>query len=246
MRSARGMKRFLLHITALLLGVLLLPGAPVAADKQRDFGSALEAAEKAYAAVNDYTSVIRKKVVVKGTLKEERNTIYKFMKPGSFYLKWTEGKRAGTEVIYVEGANNNKIRAHTGGMLSFMNTSLDPKGSLAMKDNLHPIYDSGFGFMLKVLRNDYNRHLKNRDAVITYEGLSDDGREIYKGVFPAAKGYYGHIVVVYIAEDTRIPTGIAVYGWNDEFIEEYHFEKVKLNAGLTAFDFDPKNPAYGY
>jgi hypothetical protein len=37
-----------------------------------------------------------------------------------------------------------------------------------------------------------------------------------------------------------------MHGWQNEFQEEYAFEGLRLNVGLTERDFDVKNPEYHF
>ena len=70
----------------------------------------------------------------------------KVTQPLSVYMKFI-GPRdiAGRECIWVEGQNNNKLRAHEGGVKGRFLPSvwLDPDGPIAMRGQLHPIYDIG-------------------------------------------------------------------------------------------------------
>ena len=70
----------------------------------------------------------------------------KIVMPLSVYLHFLKPDSVkGREVMWIEGQNNNKLRAHEGGFLGGKLPSvwLDPEGPLAMRGNLHPIYDIG-------------------------------------------------------------------------------------------------------
>ena len=76
--------------------------------------------------------------MVKGEIKESRNLQFKFKKPASYYLKYTEGNDDGLEAIYVHGKYDNKMEVHMGGYFGLFRIAVDPRGSLAMKVRPRP------------------------------------------------------------------------------------------------------------
>ena len=58
--------------------------------------------------------------------------------------------------------------------------------------------------------------------------------------------YYAHRVVLWIDAELRLPLKIDLYDHEGNLYERYEHHDLKVNVGLTAADFDPKNPAYGF
>ncbi len=234
---------------AAALVLLLSPELASAAARDFDFDGILDGAVKAYSRVSDLVCTFSTKERIRDGIVERKNMVFKFRKPASFYMKMTEGEDKDTELIYVDGKYDNNLEVHLGGFWGFLRIAVDPRGSLALKNHRHPVTDADVGHILDVVLANYRKGKNDPEARIRYEGAALlDGREAIHGkaVFPPAKGYYGHTVHIYIDRELLLPVLLTVYGWNDEFLEEYRYEKVRLNVGLTDRDFDIKNPEYRF
>lgn len=214
-----------------------------------DFDTMIQSLDAAYAKVSNYTCSFSKKELIDGELIIENNVTYKHFKPNYYYLKWNEGDKAGTEALYAGAKYNNKVVAHKGGMFKFVSVKLDPKGSMAMKGNRHSILESDMGFIIKFVKNNYNKAKANNDAQFYYLNETNlCGRQalVYKAIFPDNKGYYGHITELYIDKELKLPIKVEVYDWNNVVFESYLLANLKINANLGEYDFDEKNPNYGF
>ncbi len=164
-------------------------------------------------------------------------------------MKMTEGDDKGTELIYVEGGYGNELQVHLGGFWGFLRISVDPRGKTAMKNHRHPVMDSDLGHILDLIARNYRKAKNDQESRITYEGdvLLDGRKTVHaKAVFPAGKDYYGGTVDVYFDREIHLPVKLTVHGWKGELLEEYVYEKIRLNVGLTDRDFDTGNPGYGF
>lgn len=236
------------HITAICC-LFLLCFTPHAHAEQFDFDGLLKRSFESYGKVNDYVCLFSKKERIRDSIKEERNILFKYRKPASFYMKWTEGDNRGVEAIYVDGRYNNKLEVHLAGFWRFFRIAVDPHGLLALKNNRHPITEAGIGHLLDLIMTNYHKGKSDPESRITFEGepLVDGKRTVYvKAVFPKDKGYYGQAVHVYFDQEAMLPVKLTVYGWSNEFLEEYRFESLRLNAGLTERDFDVNNSEYHF
>lgn len=235
-------------LTVFCLIHLFLQSTAVSAG-QADLDELLKSSLAAYSRVNDYSCVFHKKELVKGKIKEVRNLQFKFRKPASFYLKYTDGDYAGLEAIYADGKYDNKLEVHLGGFFGFFRIAVDPRGSLAMKNNRHPIMDAGIGQILYLMDKNYQQAKNDPKSFITLEGETQlNGRKArqVKAIFSKGGGYYGKTVLIMIDKETALPVKITVHGWDNEFLEEYQYDGVRLNVGLTDMDFDVKNPEYRF
>lgn len=202
-----------------------------------------------YSKLNSYSCILNKKELIGEKIREQRNIIFKYKKPLSFYMKWTEGSEKGTEAIYVYGKYKNKLVVHIGGYLKFINVSVDPKGRLAMRNNRHSILESHMGHIIQLMQKNYKTALINNELKISFEGnelFDEKNTLLYKAIFPENKNYYGHIILINIDEELSLPVRIRVYGWKKELMEWYEYTKLKVDTGLSEIDFDIENPAYGF
>jgi outer membrane lipoprotein-sorting protein len=214
-----------------------------------DPGQIISDAIRSYDQVIDYTCLFYKKELVKDQYIEQKNIILKHRKPRSFYLKWTEGDGKGTEVIYVEGKNDNKLTAHAGGFLKWITVKVDPCGSIAMKNNRHTVLEAHLGNFIEIC--DKNYKLAKQLRVGTFEMTGEemiDGRATIciKATFPDDRRFYGKIIYIYVDREYKFPVAVEIYGWNNELIEKYEYNNIKLNVGLTDKDFDSKNEEYEF
>jgi outer membrane lipoprotein-sorting protein len=229
--------------------------APVVAAQTSDAAALRQhvyAMEQAYAQVQDYTATFYKQERVKGRLLPVETMQLKFRKPFSVYLRWIGGGFEGREVLYVRGWNEDKIRAHQGSFPD-VTVNLRPDASLAMRGNRHPITQLGFGEVIKLMVRDARlSEVRPQDGV----RYVDHGESTVYGARSRCieatapvrnySPYYATRAKICFNVKTKMPTRITVWDDEDNMIEEYGFEDVKLNVGLGDADFDPENPSYNF
>ena len=208
-------------------------------------------AEMKLAQIDSYTSLFHKQERIKGKLKEEEVVFLKFKKPFKIYMKWIKDPGKGREALYVEGWNRNRIKVHDVWMKTNVTLDLDTKGFLAMRDSRHSITESGLENLLRVLGRELCGGLQSGE--FTYREL---GEEMVYGCrsmkveyfFPRdkTKGYYCYQATINIDAETKIPIRVRIYDWEGLLIEDYGYEGLKLNAGLTDADFTMENPEYHF
>jgi hypothetical protein len=234
------MKRVLLK-GMLSLAIMVTPW-PSSAVESVSVGEILKKCNVSYAKVNDYTCFLHRKDLVRGVLKEHTTVLFKFKKPGRYYMKWEKDK---IEAIYAEGKYKNNMVIHGGLLFKFVSIAVKPEA--ALKYNRHTIREADIGHVLTLFETNYNKALKNKDAAIVLEEEEVlDGRSTwrFKAVFPEGRDYYGHIVYIHIDKELSLPIKIAAYGWKGELLEQYYYENLKVNVGLTEDEFDVNNAKY--
>lgn len=218
----------------------------------------------------DYTCLIVKRERVNGKLgvhefmeakiRSRKIVDGKLVTPLSVYLKFIKPEATkGREVIWVEGKNNNKMRAHEGGATgAFLPTVwLDPHGILAMRGQLHPITEIGFENLVAKLIERGERERKHPECEVEFKpGAKINGRvcTVLQVRHPTPRPHFEfHLAQIFIDDETKLPVRYAAYHWptdpNDKMgpvIEEYTYLDVKLNPGLVDADFDPENPNYNF
>jgi outer membrane lipoprotein-sorting protein len=208
--------------------------------------------EKAYEKVEDYTTIFLKQERVNGKLLPKETVFMKFRKPFSVYMKWIGEPRRNQEVLFVSGWNNNKLLAHKGSFPD-LTVALDPRGSLAMTDNRHPITDVDIGTTINLIVKDVRRaeqHPEDGCRMVDHGVAQVFGANsrCVEAVMPARKdsGYYAHRAMVCVNLPTGLPNKVTIWDYNNELVEDYGYQNVKTNVGLAAKDFDRNNPDYDF
>lgn len=229
--------------------LLMCVGASVASAAAPEIGETLDRAKAAWAKIEDYTCALHRQERHGDRLYRQRGIQIKFRKPYAVYMKWTEDGMAGTEALYVRGKNGGRMLAHTGGFLGFVTLRMEPRDPRAMKENRHPIDESSLGDLLDMLVRTWEQSRKAGDGKWLYGGedaLGDRTTDIFSVQLPAGKGYYAKALIVNFDRATGLPIRVSAYGWDGLPMEEYWYDALRLNVGLTDRDFDPANREYRF
>jgi hypothetical protein len=245
---------------------------PVATTAPHPLDPALELARQSLvlmqSQVQDYTAVLVKRERIEDELGENEFMFVKVRNrkvvdnqvvvPFSVYLQFLQPASVkGREVIYVENANDGKLIAHEGGYKRMLGTHfLDPNGFLAMKGQRYPLTDIGLeNLVVKLIERGEKDRRHGHCLVDLYPGGKVGGRSctILRVVHPEQQPHFDfHIAEIFLDDEWKIPVRYAAYGWakNDkqenEVIEEYTYQKIKINVGLTDKDFDMANADYNF
>lgn len=218
--------------------------------------------------IQDYTATIIKRERVDGKLGQVETLFAKIRNrkldaagnvvvPFGVYLRFLSPPSiANREVIYVEGANAGKLRAHEGGILNILTVNLDPHGALAMRGNRYPITDIGIENLITKMMEKGERDKALGDCAVTIErNFEVNDRIATKLTIRHDKPnevFDFHVAEIFIDDEINIPIRYAAYSWPEipgaepTLLEEYTYTDLKLNVGLTDIDFDSKNPAYKF
>jgi len=229
---------------------MVLTATGVAQD-QTDPEKWLQEAEAAYCGVTNYTAIFHKQQRVDGELLQEESILIKFRNPFSLYMRWVAVPYKGCEVLYVQGWNANRARVHRGGLFRFITWDLDPKHPRLMAGNLRPLTDTGLGFLVKRVAVNVRKAVKAGEFSCYQRGEETVcGRQTrtLEVVFPKdrAKGYEVYRMIINQDLASKLLVRMRAYDWDNELFENYGYEDLKLNAGLTDADFDPGHPDYRF
>jgi outer membrane lipoprotein-sorting protein len=220
------------------------------AQDRTDLEKRFQETEESLAKVDNYTAVFHRIERVNGKLIPEETAFLKFKRPFKVYMKWINPLQ-GQESLYVEGTNNNKVRAHGTGLTKLITVNLNPTGSMAMENSRHPITEAGLEFLVKTIGSNLQRGLRAGELTSKDHGeqkvYGRKTREL-EGILPKdpAKGYYCYRCIVNLDVETQMPIKTQIFDWEDQLIECYGYENLSLNPGLSDKDFDPKNPEYHF
>jgi hypothetical protein len=243
---------FIMTKSVLITSLLILLYSLSLFAEEVDIEALLWEAYESYGKINDYTGILHKQERIGKKMYPEETIFFKFAKPFKVYMKWIKDPYKNREMIYVEGWNDNKIRAHEGGLIGVVSVNLDPKGSMAMKGNRHPVTDMGIGNLLKVVQSNIQKAKKNGDSITVVKlgeekVFSVDTIKL-EATFPKEKekGYYCYRAILWVDKEKKLPIKIMVYDWDNQLVENYAYEDLKFNVGLTDKDFDPSNKEYNF
>jgi len=218
--------------------------------------------------VDDYTATMIKRERIRGVLGDYEYMFSKIRNrkmegdqvkiPLSVYLKFLKPANIkGREVVWVEGKNGNKLKAHEVAIIPIPAVWLDPDGALAMRGNLHPIYDIGIeNLVIKLIeKGQAVRKLGPENCEVwTTEGAKVNDRicTVINVKHPEQRQPYEFFLAqIFIDDQLQVPIRYIAYSWpttpadkTGPVLEEYTYLNVKLNVGLTDADFDPNNPNY--
>jgi hypothetical protein len=209
-------------------------------------------AESAYHRVVSYTAVFHKQQRVAGKLRPKETILLKCRKkPFSLYMRWIRAPYRGSELLYVTGWNEGRVRAHRGGILRLITRDLDPRDPALMAGNLRPVTSTGIGYLLETVATNIRRAIKVGEVTFSERGQETVYRRSTRTlevVFPKekAKDYDGYRYVVNQDVESNILIRIRVYDGDDRLVENYGYENLDVNAPLADADFDPKNPEYHF
>lgn len=236
------------------------PESPTSGDQAKRFllASTLRSAAE-LERISGYTATFRKQERISGNLGPEQTMAMKVRnRPFAIYLKFLAPK-PGKEVVYAEGHHDNKLIAHNGDWTRRLvpRLALQPDSALALADNRHPVTEAGLVNLTDKLLTYRKMDVDDAEArTLLDRTTGPDGKPRLRSVHthPRDDGRrpFARVEILYDPE-TQYPIQITSYDWpaageDDELelAEMYAYDDLKLDAPLSAADFDPSNPAYAF
>ena len=214
-------------------------------------------AEDAIARVRDYQCVLVKREFLDGALQPYQFILLKVRhRPFSVYMRWLH-PRAGREVIFAPELHGFKIIAHEVGVKGVVGTlEIDPNSSRARQESRHPITHIGIANLIRKIRYRWQRAAQDPQYRVEIKPNARVGDRtcILVKTFspPNPRRYEYYRARVFFDRQHRLPIRVEAYGWPTRtapegvLLEEYTYDKLRLNVGLTNLDFSPNNPAYNF
>jgi hypothetical protein len=210
--------------------------------------------------LQDYTCTFIKRERVDGRLQEQEVMYAKVRhQPYSVYLQFlAPSDKKGQEALYVEGRNQGRLLAHpVGWQQAFVGTlSLAPNDPQAMAGNLHPITDFGVRRLLEPYRNalvNESRYGEINARIIPGAQVGDRACVCIELSHPIRRAEFKfHLTRLYVDAELNLPIHYESYDWPSQpgeaplLIEDYTYQGLRPNVGLSDADFDSKNPNYRF
>lgn len=218
--------------------------------------------------IRDYTCILTRRERVEGRqvgpetmfvkirhpLKENGSIV----QPFSVYVRFLRPDRVkGREVIYVEGSNRGKLIVRNGGTkFAHITTSLFPDSPAALQQTRYPITEIGVLNLTQRLIENGQKQLDDENCECKLvRGAKINGRPCT--VVQVARKTRGEDLPfktarILIDDELVLPVHYSAYDWPEKdgdppiLLEEYTYTDIKLNVGLTDWDFDHRNEAYQF
>lgn len=207
-------------------------------------------------AIPDYEATFVKQEMVGNELLTAKMELKFRENPRSVYIKFVE-PHGGREVLYRPDRNNGKLLVKDVGLAALVGSvSLDPAGSLAMKENRYPISQIGLKRLMELVRDQWVKETKVADTTVNYYPNAKIGgipcRVIEVSHARRHPDVINHMTRVYFDANTSLPVRIQNYdfpvapGEKPQLVEDYYYMNLRTNVGLTELDFDRENQAYRF
>jgi hypothetical protein len=210
--------------------------------------------------IQDYSATLVKRERIGGKLGDQEFLFLKIRhRPFSVYLCFLKPAAVkGQEVIYVSGANNDRMWAHGVGMQEtlFGTVSLKPDGAVAMRGQRYPLTEIGFLNLTHRLIEVAEQDIKYGECEVKFfKGAQINGRvcTCAQVMHPVPRrNFLFHLARIFVDDTLNVPIRYESYDWpkttggDPELIEEYTYVNLKLNNGFTDTDFDIHNPRYHF
>ncbi len=118
--------------------------------------------------IHSISYTMKKQEKIDGKLVTGQSSTKLVINPFKVYVR-QELPKAGLEVLYVTGKNNNNALINTNGF-PWVNLNLNPMGSTMRDNNHHTIFDSGYSFVISILERLTSKYTKELESMITNSG----------------------------------------------------------------------------
>lgn len=218
--------------------------------------------------IRDYTCTLTRRERVDGRVIDHETMFVKIrhpqkrgervIEPFSVYVRFLGPERVkGREVIYVEGQNDGRIIVRNGGTrFAHITTALMPDSPAAMQHTRYPITEIGMLNLTRRLIENGERELNEQACQVKLvRGAKVNGRPctVIQVAHTARQSSLQYKTArILIDDELVLPIHYSAYDWPQKagdapvLLEEYTYTDVKLNVGLTDWDFDHRNEAYQF
>jgi hypothetical protein len=233
--------------------------APVLAQGQTPAGREIDQAlawiqdaKRNYTAVRDYTGTLVTRERIKGKLSDENIIELKFKVPFSIYMRWISPQASrGTEVAFVYGKNNNKMRVHSnkvgeGKLFGFV--SIDVNDPRVLETSRHTIIEAGIGNLIERTHKAWmlDKSLGKTDTRISEIQFNNRAcyriENIRRERHPQ---FYAYRSVLFLDKESKLPIRNENYDWpaqggspEGELMEVFSYLNLQFNVNLPDRDFE--------
>jgi hypothetical protein len=178
------------------------------------------------------------------------------VKPFSVYVRFLgPASVKGAEVLYVRGKNKGNMIVRKGGArFGFITTAIPPDSPVTFQRNRYPVTEIGVKHLTRRLIENGEDELQYDDVdVRIVPGAKVNGRPctLIQLSHPVRReGLAYQFARIFVDDELQLPIHYSAYDWPEDkdgesrLIEEYTYTDIKVNVGLTDWDFDHRNEKY--
>jgi len=234
---------------------LLLTSLPLhTGASEVDFDRVIAQMQAAATQLRDATYLFHKQEYANGRQQPAERIAVKYRAPNDIYMQWLAPSHKGRELLFRPGWNDDRLRISPGRWLPTIN--LNPRGRLAMRGNRHSIYQLPFptiiaNFVDSAALIRANPALRAHTTDLGEQRHFGESGHCYRLLLPNDREprLYAAEVMLCVSRRTGLPLRIQAWDVEDgrlRQVEDYGYENVRINKGLTDLDFDPENSEYGF
>lgn len=236
--------------------ILLFGATPLRADDAPlpGFGRVITQMQAAASQLLDATYTFHKQEYANGRQQPAERIAVKYRAANGIYMKWLGPAHEGRELLFRPDWNDDRLRISPGRWLPTLN--LAPRGSFAMRGNRHSVYQLPFpaivdNFVDSAALIRTNPALRARIIDLGEQRHFGEAGHCYRLLLPKDREprLYATEVMLCVSRRTGLPLRIRSWDVEDgqlRQVEDYGYENVRVNMGLSDRDFDPDNPAYDF
>lgn len=218
--------------------------------------------------IKDYTCTLAKHERVDGRLLEPellfikvrhpQSTAGKVSTPFSVYIRFLgPADVKGREVLWVEGWHHNKLIVHNGGKkFEYVTLAIPVDSDLAQQRNRYPLPEIGVKNLTRRLIENGLQEMQFKECVVkSAPGAKINNRPctlIQVSNSVRRENFAYQFARILVDDELQLPVYYCAYDWPKEaggqprLIEEYTYTDIRLNVGLTDWDFDHHNEEYRF
>jgi hypothetical protein len=218
----------------------------------------LKAVDRSFRKSHCCMMTFRKQERINGKLMPEETYFLKVrQEPFAVYMKCLEPV-PGRELIYAEGQYDNHVIGHPSGLARLLvpRIKVPPNHSLIMAESRHPVSEAGLANMISKMIHYREMDLADPESITILDRTTGpDGRNWLRSthIHPVLRPDRPLVETEVLYEpETRLPLRFTGYdrpgpGEREKRLgERYSYDDLVLDAELSAEDFDPANPVYGF
>jgi hypothetical protein len=199
--------------------------------------------------VKGYTAVLKKQERIDGNLERSEIIDVAFREePFSVRMRWKEGARRASALLYVKGENGNQLVIRPSGLFSVAGTvTRDPYGTDAKKGGRYPLPEFGIKIGMQRTLASWEKARKNHALHIEFLGTKRIPEAGDRDCWVIRRTGYAKPeddgitqLTTYIDKENWLQLGTILKGEESKLIGEYFFRDVKINPEFKEGTFTPK------
>ncbi len=188
--------------------------------------------------VKGYTATLRKQERIDGRIEPSEMIDVAFREePFGVRMRWKEGARRASALLYVKGENRDQLLIRPNGIFSVAGVvPRDPNGSDAKKGGRYPVPEFGIKIGTQRTLASWEKARKDKALHVEYLGVEKVPETGERPCWVLQRTRYAKVeedgiarLKIYVDKETWLQVGTILKGEEDKFIGEYFFRDIKLN-----------------